>query len=755
MADTSALQDVLSYIQREWTVMTEENCVPVQVALQLMDSSSLGRAHQSDQFSQTYKQLQKALQAVVNEHLQDFSSTLGTFHAIQASLRESQNRMNALRHEQLQAIPEKLEGTPTNKPIYQFLENLDLSSPMVDDASRNPEVDTFYYIHLLLEALGKMDQLELAVSSIEQRMPTELFRLVERTNAEIELRHRDAVRPSPSIAKGDDGLGLADDDLRETIISDLLCTLYSKFQAIAEAHRVLHEVITGMLQRKNIEEASPLTGGFKELWKLYQNERVFMFSHIDSTTPELASAQDDLEAILKTSVPGLVSESRRLMLVEPSVFNMTYLLAPSLSFIQRLKEIVPSTAKIDINNLTSFLDDFLVNVFHPQLDEALTDLSAQIFIELDAFQQDPQSADGSKRPIFKQPGQLQEEAELLITYTHETPLEPSDLISDRKSIASLCLLYNSMKWLVRQLSRLRRLVDDDHSSEPDIITRPGGRRGVQWILQDPRQTRTDPSTVYLPLTKDNVASYDATLTSYEELATSVLLTLHMEIRATLILHVTKSLRNNYLLSQPIAVPDPGLLSLNGDLVAFDEILSTHLLRLPAHRPAAASTQPAPGSRAPRSHEHAFVTTGLAILVDTMLVRNAGQIGAMNRTGCDRMRLNMLVLQQNLNSIDRGHGDGHPPHPHSVFHRSPEYFDLFLAGPDAILRQAAEEKKSSGGGGGGGDGTPFVFGYDALKVLLELCYSENLASDRREVAVQAKKALNDHLFALSEQTWEAR
>lgn len=53
------------------------------------------------------------------------------------------------------------------------------------------------------------------------------------------------------------------------------------------------------------------------------------------------------------------------------------------------------------DKLTSVLDDFLVNVFQPQLDETLTDLSAQIFIELDAFQQDPQWLIISKKPIFK------------------------------------------------------------------------------------------------------------------------------------------------------------------------------------------------------------------------------------------------------------------------------------------------------------------------------------------------------------------
>lgn len=76
----------------------------------------------------------------------------------------------------------------------------------------------------------------------------------------------------------------------------------------------------------------------------------------------MSTEQEDLESILKSSVPGLVSDSRRMqggmkdenasqqensgtghrLLVEPSVFNMGLLLPPSLSFIKKLKEIVPA-----------------------------------------------------------------------------------------------------------------------------------------------------------------------------------------------------------------------------------------------------------------------------------------------------------------------------------------------------------------------------------------------------------------------------
>lgn len=96
---------------------------------------------------------------------------------------------------------------------------------------------------------------------------------------------------------------------------------------------------------------------------------------------------------------GLAAGHR--LLVEPSVFNISLLLPPSLSFLQRLKDIVPPDTDIAISTLTSFLDDFLVNVFHPQLDEAVTELCTRSFIEIDAFQQDPQWTVHAQKPIFK------------------------------------------------------------------------------------------------------------------------------------------------------------------------------------------------------------------------------------------------------------------------------------------------------------------------------------------------------------------
>ena len=89
------------------------------------------------------------------------------------------------------------------------------------------------------------------------------------------------------------------------------------------------------------------------------------------------------------------------LLVDPNVFNISSLLPPSLSFLQRLRDIVPHDSDIAMSTLTSFLDEFLVNVFQPQLEETVTESCTQSFAQLDAFQEDSQWSQHATRPIFK------------------------------------------------------------------------------------------------------------------------------------------------------------------------------------------------------------------------------------------------------------------------------------------------------------------------------------------------------------------
>ncbi|KAG8532150.1 uncharacterized protein KY384_003790 [Bacidia gigantensis] len=981
------IEDVLHHINDHWDVMAREDCVPIHVALQLMDYSSLGRGNDYQDFQKTSKYLQKALKAIVNEHHQGFNSSIGTFHKIQNSIQASQSRIRALKDsmrgakenltvtkselkasgtlsqhfeeslqilgqiERLQLVPEQLDARISDKhfltavdllqdalrmirkaemenigaltdlriyfsnqetsltdilveelhdhlylkspychdrwkpynsdasktdsttkketsalpntwgrPLYRFLDNLDTSKPLEDDASRNPEVDSFQYIHMVIESLHKLGHLDVAVDRLEQRLPVELFSIVDRTNQEVDIRHA-AITRGFKLEKGAVSFKFSHHSAGSEVLNDLLWSLYSKFEAIAEGHRAVHEILSGILKRDGIPQTESLTRGFKEMWKLYQsemrsllhdylaadgnqsyrlgrqpmtngnifhshlrerNKRVFKLAEVNSKSTDFAQDQQDLDRILEASVPGLVSKSQRRsgittssvgasndgpaaghkLLVEPNVFNIGSLLPPTLSFLQRLRDIVPHDADIAVSTLTSFLDEFLVNVFHPSLEDTVTELCRLSFSDLEAFKQDPQWAQHATKPIFKgtstffvliksfcqlldtippdltstqliitqvvtyydrccewyralvrrpqmqaqeerrlkpaaimaesgevrelcerlfdthmdgQPDLLRREVAILIDQTNATPLEPFDIIADRRSVTALCLLSNSMQWLASHLQELRRFVPESthkrNNSQKSLHTR-------QLSLYTNENLQIENAQVYLPMTSETVTAFDSLLSSIRSLASNALITLHLDIRLGIIHMLARTMAAPYLLGQLVEEPDPSILSLNSDLLSTVDTLSTYVPEV----------------------AQKFIMTGLAHLVDTYLVHNAAQIKhGMNRHGCDRMQLNIIVLTHNLNSIPvSARADN------IDLSRSAAYYDLFGEGAESIVSRARDQS------GAGLEG----FDLEELKTLVELWYKEGSESSQREVQVKCQRDCSDKLLVLSECLWNS-
>ncbi|KAJ5619230.1 hypothetical protein N7510_003214 [Penicillium lagena] len=1001
--ELQSVESVLQSIQREWDFMTDTECIPVHVALSLMDMSTLGKADREPDFLRMHNQIQRTLKAIVNEHHQGFNSSIGTYHKIQSSIASSQGRVRDLRHsleeaksgllstkpelkglatssqnyddiiqlfchiEEIQSLPEKLEAHISDKrflaavdvlhtglrllrrseldnlgaladvraffsnqeisltdilieelhdhlylkspyctdrwkppsaegdissfswtgnrswerPVYTFLAKLDASTPMVEDASRNPEADTFSYIHLLIEALNKMGHLDVAIDRIEQRLPVELFAVVDKTNADVDARYPSSAKGFPSHDSSlKTSLPTEAIEKRGHVLAEFLWALYAKFEAIAEGHRVIHDVVAAIVQREGLTTGDTLAGGFKELWKLYQSEirslmhdylatdgeasyrsrgeeadarrqlysgrdktkKMFKLSDIDQNS-EMKAEQDELDEILKSSVPGMVSKTRQKsstndttqsrqgnsgtghkILIEPSVFNMGLLLPPSLSFIQRLKDIVPVNSDIPMNTLTSFLDDFMVNVFHPQLDETVTDLCTLSFIAADAFTEDPQWAKVSPRPIFrgtvkfmsivrefskmlssiphdqsftqllidqivtyydkcfgwykamvtkvstrnqgggvrlkaaaqfadsgdirdtvnelwegtttKKQILLDKEIELLLKRTNQVPLEPYDIISDPKTVVSLSLLYNSMKWLGSHLTKIRLVMDPAAEADSSPSLTASGRPSRRWTLFGAMRPKRDSinQPVFLPLNQETAAAFDRTLQSLHGLGSTALLTLHVDIRSS-------EAWWHILMNQPTAA-SPTILELNNDLIAFDTNISLYL----------------------GSPERWFITSGLARFIDHVFVACTRYIGAMNENGALRLQLDVLVLQQNLKNIiiDPTAADGSDSsHEIVALPRSAKFLDWFLEGAEKTIDNAKYEKEEFATQGdkalAAGNGEPFT--YDELRVLVDLCFSEILrgprGADNREDFMAAKKASGDAMLSLSEIMWDAR
>ena len=152
---------------------------------------------------------------------------------------------------------------------------------MEDDASMNPEADSFRYMHMILEALNRLGHLDAAVDKLEQRLPVELFAIVDRTNQEVDLRHPSHLRGPRKPERVSLDFDIEGSNSRNDVLNDLLWTLYSKFEAIAEGHRVVHDVVVGIAKREGFRDRHQLAGGFDEMWKLYQSE-VSPFKRLDN-----------------------------------------------------------------------------------------------------------------------------------------------------------------------------------------------------------------------------------------------------------------------------------------------------------------------------------------------------------------------------------------------------------------------------------------------------------------------------------------
>lgn len=127
------------------------------------------------------------------------------------------------------------------------------------------------------------------------------------------------------------------------------------------------------------------------------SQPVFRFTDTDSkvTNKALKPHEDGLTRVLKDTMPGLapgaagdtaqtivtsVTDDRMLgadqhhrLLISPDAFHVTVLFQPTLTFMQHVSEILPAGIGA-AQASTSVLDEFVLKVYLPQLEEKVSDL---------------------------------------------------------------------------------------------------------------------------------------------------------------------------------------------------------------------------------------------------------------------------------------------------------------------------------------------------------------------------------------------
>ena len=288
----------------------------------------------------------------------------------------------------------------------------------------------------------------------------------------------------------------------------------------------------------------------------------------------------------------------------------------------------------------------------------------------------------------------EKESELLLRLIKQRgELEDAELILDRKALAALCTLHVSMKWLAAKCSALRyvspRAVDTANSQQ-NGSQRESRRWTAELTLQAGNGLPGASQGPYLPCDQQTATQFDAVISSFTELSTLVLRTLHIDFRLHILQGVYKAMDTTYALSQPYNDPDPSILDLSNSLNTYDAQLSTHILK----------------------PQYAFLTSNLHILVNNALVSLISSIPAMDTYGNARMSLNILVLQQSLKSLQ----------PDADLNKAARFYELGAQGPEAVIKEGSKEG----------------YAVEDLKALVRLCWDEERDRELGDVESMAAK-----------------
>lgn len=140
----------------------------------------------------------------------------------------------------------------------------------------HPESDSFSYIKHIVLALRSLSQVHRAIDTLSQRLPLEVYQLVDKTINEVESRHsidlRNLGRRRREQRNAFDGSGRH--EANAEVLADLLWTLYSKLAAVLGGHRIIHDCVMAIIKEsKNKDNFSDMPEyNYIEVWKPIQSE---------------------------------------------------------------------------------------------------------------------------------------------------------------------------------------------------------------------------------------------------------------------------------------------------------------------------------------------------------------------------------------------------------------------------------------------------------------------------------------------------
>ncbi|KAF8737357.1 Sec8 exocyst complex component specific domain, partial [Rhizoctonia solani] len=224
---------------------------------------------------------------------------------------------------------------------------------------------------------------------------------------------------------------------------------------LANAWSSIRSEVRNLLHDQISDEGSGVTAGRNPISSINEILRTGKFGrdktkgsfHFADTDPKpvnraLRTHEEGITQVLRATVPGLITSlageasagtqfttgpdaSEHRLLVRPDAFHVSVLFQPTLAFLERAAACLPDGVAEGVGGMgggSLFLDDFVVRVYLPQLEEKVSDLFHQAVGGLDAFHEDTHSGRISEQPLVKASMQLMALINSLCIMLQATPL---------------------------------------------------------------------------------------------------------------------------------------------------------------------------------------------------------------------------------------------------------------------------------------------------------------------------------------------
>ncbi|KAH7885950.1 Sec8 exocyst complex component-specific domain-containing protein [Phlebopus sp. FC_14] len=555
----------------------------------------------------------------------------------------------------------------------------------------------------------------------------------------------------------------------------------------AEVRTLLHDYLTDE-EHSSVVGRNPITSINETLREgRFMRDKlkgIFRFADTDTkiTGKVLRKHEDELVHAIRDTMPGLAQSSsenavqvalsnvgsdervlgaglHHRLLVKPDAFHVNVLFRPTLVFLSRIADILPEGME-GARSATEVLDEFVLKVYLPQLEEKISLLLHQAISSADAFQSDILSTRFSPQPILKAATQVMALINSLCAMLRTTPFHRenySRLIvgviiqfyqccSDRfqtlvstvevdtqatpslaaqwaqKSELSLCLseLFSTCDLMVKlQLCRQETNLEMSHLGQGSVnktTLNPSLRnvsalcslyRSVAWFIDELKALKASPEGTLSPAAAETLTApftpspFLPTIpfTSAEE-QLSLPLSREMTLRFSALLKTYTQLAELILHTIRIEVRCRGIYYLDAAF-RYGNYQVEYEVGEPDPYIVDLNTELSrldeSASATLLEDEREFVFSGLEDLIEHLLIANARHIRLANNFGIKKVMRNILALEQSIRSTGSGHQS-------TEFGRARTYYSLFSLAPQGLLEDVRTNK---------------MFSFDEYNVMLRL------------------------------------